>query len=192
MAVQRIVNEYGKTVVAAFTATNRIEQLIHQPFTTLSASISTFVGQNYGAKKIDRVRDGYRKGLLIMVILAAVMIVSMQLFGGVITSLFVDEPEIISMGAMGLKITSIFYPVLGLIYVVRGVLNGVGDAFFALFNGIVEVVGRFTVPILFTKYLGMGATGIWVSAGIVWAISGITAWMRLVATRVLYRESLRS
>ena len=41
MAVQRIVNEYGKTVVAAFTATNRIEQLIHQPFTTLSASIST-------------------------------------------------------------------------------------------------------------------------------------------------------
>ena len=62
--------------------------------------------------------------------------------------------------------------------------------FFALFNGIVEVVGRFTVPILFTKYLGMGATGIWVSAGIVWAISGITAWMRLMATRVLYRESV--
>lgn len=62
--------------------------------------------------------------------------------------------------------------------------------FFALCNGIVEVVGRFTVPILFTKYLGMGATGIWVSAGIVWAISGITAWMRLMATRVLYRESV--
>ncbi|WP_051200108.1 MATE family efflux transporter [Butyrivibrio sp. FCS006] len=191
MAVQRIVNGYGKTVVAAFTATNRIEQLIHQPFTTLSASISTFVGQNYGAKKIDRVRDGYRKGLLIMVILAAVMIVSMQLFGGVITSLFVDEPEIIAMGAMGLKITSVFYPVLGLIYVVRGVLNGVGDAFFALFNGLVEVVGRFTVPILFTKYLGMGATGIWVSAGIVWALSGITAWMRLVSTRVLQTGTLK-
>ena len=65
-----------------------------------------------------------------------------------------------------------------MIYVVRGVLTGVGDAFFALFNGIVEVIGRFTVPILFTVYLGMGTAGIWLSSGIVWAISGITAWMR--------------
>ncbi len=68
-----------------------------------------------------------------------------------------------------------------------GATGSITFLFFALFNGLIEVVGRFTVPILFTRYLGMGATGIWVSAGIVWAISGITAWMRLVATHVLSR-----
>ncbi len=178
MAVQRVVNAYGTTVIAAFTATNRIEQLIHQPFTTLGASLATFCGQNYGARKYDRVYAGYKKGLLIMLILSAVMIVTMQLFGGKITSLFVTDEKVIALGSMGLRITSCFYPALGLIYVVRGVLTGVGDAFFALFNGIVEVIGRFTLPILMTKYMGMGSTGIWISAGVVWVISGLTAWYR--------------
>ena len=179
MAVQRIVNGYGTVVVAAFTATNRIEQLIHQPYTTLSAAIATFCGQNYGANKIDRVNEGYKKGLLIMAIITVVMVTSMQLFGGAITSLFVSDARIIELGANGLKITSIFYLVLGLIYVVRGVLNGIGDAFFALFNGIVEVIGRFTIPLLMTHYMGFGEMGIWLSSGIVWFLSGTTAWLRL-------------
>ena len=183
MAVQRIVNNYGTVVVAAFTSTNRIEQLIHQPYTTLSASIATFCGQNYGANKMDRVNEGYKKGLIIMLFITVVMVISMQLFGGAITSMFVSDPEIILLGANGLKITSLFYLALGMIYVVRGVLTGVGDAFFALFNGLVEVVGRFTIPLLLTQYMGMGAMGIWVSSGIVWVLSGSTAWMRLVSTR---------
>ena len=178
MAVQRIVNSYGTTVVAAFTATGRIEQFIHMPYQTLGASLATFTGQNYGAKKFDRVYTGYKKAMFIMAVITVVMLCVMQFFGGFITSLFISEPEVIELGKMGLKITSLFYITLGMIYVVRGVLTGVGDAFFALFNGIVEVIGRFTVPILFTVYLGMGTTGIWLSSGIVWAISGITAWMR--------------
>ncbi len=178
MAVQRVVNSYGTTVIAAFTATNRIEQLIHQPYTTLGASLATFSGQNYGARKYDRVYMGYKKGLLIMAVLTAVMILIMQTLGGTITGWFVTDEEVIRLGAMGLRITSLFYLALGLIYVVRGVLTGVGDAFFALFNGIVEVIGRFTLPILMTKYMGMGETGIWVSAGVVWVVSGVTAWFR--------------
>ncbi|MBE5845642.1 MAG: MATE family efflux transporter [Butyrivibrio sp.] len=179
MVVQRIVNSYGTVVVAAFTATSRIEQLIHQPYITLSTSIATFSGQNYGAAKYDRVNDGYKKGLGIMVAFTVIMVAVMQLFGGAITSLFVSDAEVIELGSNGLKITSIFYIALGLIYVVRGVLNGIGDAFFALFNGIVEVIGRLTIPILITSYMGMGAPGIWLATGIVWVLSGVTAWIRL-------------
>ena len=62
---------------------------------------------------------------------------------------------------MALRITSIFYILLGVIYIVRGVLTGVGDAFFALFNGIIEVIGRFTIPIILTAYTPMGVWGIW-------------------------------
>jgi len=178
MAVQRIVNSYGTIVVAAFTATNRLEQLIHQPYTTLGASLATFSGQNYGAKKYDRVYAGYKKGFLVMAVLTAGMVLMMQFFGKALTSLFVSDAKVIELGGLGLRITSLFYLPLGVIYVIRGVLTGVGDAFFALFNGIVEVIGRFTIPLLMTKYMGMGEIGIWVSAGVVWVLSAVTAWYR--------------
>lgn len=178
MAVQRIVNTFGTVVVAAFTATNRIEQLIHQPYTTLGASISTYCGQNYGAKKYDRVYQGYKTGTVIMVSLTVILIIVMQLFGRAITGMFVTDTDVINLGALGLKITSLFYPALGMIYVIRGVLMGLGDAFFALFNGIVEVIGRFTIPMLMTVYMGFGETGIWLSAGVVWVLSAVTAWIR--------------
>ena len=178
MAVQRIVNSYGTIAVAAFTATNRIEQLIHQPYTTLSASLSTYCGQNYGAKKTDRVYDGYRSALRLMIVLTIVLILGMQIFGKLITGMFVSDEAVVELGARGLRICSLFYFALGMIYVVRGILTGIGDAFFQLFNGIIEVIGRFTIPILFTSYLGFGEIGIWVSAGIVWVLSGATAWTR--------------
>ena len=180
MAVQRIVNSYGTIVVAAFTATSRIEQLIYQPYATLGTSLSTFSGQNFGAKRNDRVLSGYYSGLRIMVVLTMVLVFIMQFFGGPIASLFVEDKEIIALGAMGLKITSLFYISLGLIYVIRGVLTGIGDAFFSLFNGIVEVIGRFTIPVFFCSYLGFGQKGIWLSAGVVWVVIAIAAWIRYI------------
>lgn len=180
MALQRVVNTFGAVTVAAFTATSRIEQVIHQPYQTLSAALSTYCGQNYGAKKNDRLFEGYKKCMLLMASFTLLMLPIMQLFGKEITSLFVKEPEVIAMGARALQVSSLFYIFLGLIYVVRGVLNGVGDAFFALLNGIVEVIGRFTVPIILTSFSAIGLWGIWWSVGIVWFISGFTAWLRYV------------
>lgn len=178
MALQRVVNTFGPVTVAAFTATSRIEQLIHQPYQTMSAALSTFCGQNYGAKKYDRVIKGYHRTLWIMTIFTLIMLPLIQFFGEQITSIFVEEPEVIVMGAKAMRITSIFYICLGMIYVVRGVLNGLGDAFFALLNGIVEVIGRFVVPILFVKIPAMNVWGIWWSVGVVWFLSGFTAWLR--------------
>jgi len=181
MALQRVVNNFGTTVIAAFTATNRIEQFIHQPYMTLAASIATFSGQNFGAKKLDRVLKGYRTGMIMMAILTAFLMLMMQLFAEPVSSMFVSEREVISLAARGLKITSLFYFVLGVIYVVRGVLSGMGDAFFALMNGVVEVFGRLIIPIFLTSFMGFGESGIWLSSGLVWLISGVTAWIRYVS-----------
>ena len=178
MALQRVVNAYGAVAVAAFTATSRIEQIIHQPYQTLSAALSTFCGQNYGAKKNDRVLNGYRKTVLMMLIFTIVMVPLIQIFAEEISAIFVDEVEVINMSAKALRITSYFYVFLGMIYVVRGILNGLGDTFFALFNGIVEVIGRFTVPFILTAIPLFGLWGIWWSVGIVWFVSGFTAWIR--------------
>ena len=178
MALQRVVNTFGEVAIAAFTATSRIEQLIHQPYQTLGSSLSTYTGQNYGANKKDRVLAGYKKSLVVMVVFTLLMLPVMQFCGEWIMSIFVKERDVIEMGAKALKITCLFYIFLGMIYVVRGVLNGLGDSFFALFNGIVEVFGRFIVPVALTGIAAIGLWGIWWSAGIVWFLSGFTAWLR--------------
>lgn len=178
MALQRVVNSFGAVAIAAFTATSRIEQIIHQPYQTLSSALSTFSGQNYGAKKHDRVINGYHKTLLMMTIFTVAMVPIIQIFGRQITSIFVTEADVIEMGSWALKISSYFYIFLGLIYVVRGILSGLGDAFFAMLNGIVEVIGRFVVPIFLVRIPLLDVWGIWWSVGIVWFLSGGTAWLR--------------
>jgi len=180
MALQKVVNGFGPVAVAAFTATSRIEQLIHQPYQTLGSSLSTFSGQNYGAKKNDRVIKGLKISALIMTVFSLLMLPVMQYLGRGIVSIFVDDAEVIAMGARALLITSWFYIFLGMIYVVRGVLNGIGDAVFAIINGGTEILCRLTLPIFFTMIPVMGLWGIWWSVGATWMLSGITAYIRYV------------
>lgn len=181
MALQRVVNTFGTAVVAAFTATSRVEQLLHQPYGTLSAALSTYAGQNLGAKKLDRVKLGVKKGMLMMGIFSLIMLPVMQLFSEYIIQLFVNETDVIVYGARGLRITSWFYLALGAINVIRGTLNGVGDAMFAFINGIVEVIGRIVIPIAFTMIPFIGVWGIWWSAGIVWAVSALFCMWRYIS-----------
>lgn len=186
MALQHTVNTFGETAVEAFSATSRIEQIIHQPYQTLSAALATFCGQNYGAKKNSRVIKGYHKCMGLMAVFTVIMVPLIQIFAEPIVAVFVDDDAVISMGATAMRITSLFYIALGVIYVVRGILNGLGDASFALLNGIVEVIGRFTVPGLLTAIPLFGLWGIWWSVGVVWFISGFTAWLRYL----VYKKKL--
>lgn len=183
MALQRAVNSFGAVAVAAFTAVSRIEQIIHQPYQTLSAALSTYTGQNYGAKNTDRMKEGLQKSSILMIIFTAIMLLAMQTLGRPITALFVNDTEVIEMGTIALRITSLFYIALGVIYIVRGFLTGVSDSFFALYNGIVEVIGRFTVPFILIAIPAIGVWGLWWSVGIVWFISGFTAWLRYLSFR---------
>lgn len=186
MALQKVINSWGPTAVSAFAATSRIEQVIHQPYQTLGTALSTYTGQNYGANKRDRIEEGYLKGMFLMIIFSIIMFPVMQIFGRQITSIFVNEAEVIEMGARGLKICSYFYAFLGVIYVIRGVLNGLGDALFAMINGGVEVIGRFIVPVQMTGIAAIGVWGLWWSVGVVWFFSGFTAWLRYISYKKKY------
>ena len=144
--LQAVVNSFGSVAVAAFTATSRIEQLVHQPYTSLGTALATFTGQNYGARQDSRIKEGFKKSTIIMLTMSVILLIIMQIGGKAIVSLFVSDGAVIEMGAKGLKITSLFYAVLGMIYVTRGTQNGLGDALFAFINGIVEVVARIILP----------------------------------------------
>ena len=178
MALQRVVNNFGPVAVAAFTAVSRVEQLLHQPYQTLGAALSTYSGQNFGAKKYDRMILGYKKSMIMMAIFTLAMLPVMQFFGNAIIRFFVKETDVITMGATALRISSWFYIFLGCIYTIRGILTGAGDATFALINGITEVIGRFTVPFILTALPLFGVWGIWWSVGVVWFMSALTAWLR--------------
>lgn len=173
VALQSVVNTFGSVVVAAFTATSRMEQLVQQPYNSLGMAMSTYTGQNIGAKKIDRVRQGYRKGLMIMAAFSLVMIPLFRFGGEFIMKLFVSEEEVIAFGAHALKITSWFYLFLGSIYVTRGLLNGAGDAVFAFANGIVEMLGRICFAKPLTLIPKVGVWGVWLATALTWMVAGI-------------------
>lgn len=182
-ALQRFVNSFGASAVAAFTATTRIEQLVQQPYGSLGMALSTYAGQNFGAGRLDRVRTGLRDSVFAAAAFSAVMLIVMQIFGDEIISAFIREEEVVRMGARALRLTSCFYFFLGVIYVTRGTLNGIGDALFALINGVVEMICRIFLPTLLVLLPGVGVWGIWWTAGLTWMISGVFCCLRYFAWR---------
>ena len=173
VALQSVVNTFGSVVVAAFTATSRIEQLVQQPYNSLGMAVSTFTGQNIGAGKLDRVKQGLRKGMIIMAIFTFAMIPLAQFGGEFIMKLFVNEEDVIALGSQALKITSWFYIFLGSIYVARGMLNGAGDATFAFINGIVEMAGRICFAKPLTMIPAIGVWGVWLATALTWFVAGM-------------------
>ncbi len=180
VALQSVVNRYGATVMAAYTATGRVESLVQQPYSSLALAVSTFAGQNAGAGQYDRVRAGMKKSVFLAAIFSVLMVVIMWCFGEQIVGIFIDEPEVISIGAKGLRITSTMYFGLGLIYVLRGMLNGVGDALFAMLNGFTEVVGRIGFALLFMMIPGIGMWGVWYTNGLTWTLTALVNVFRIL------------
>ena len=182
-ALQTFVNSFGTTAMASFTATNRIEQLVQQPFGSLGLALSTYAGQNFGAGRIDRVRSGLRDSVMAVAVFAMIMLGIMQTFGNNIISFFVTEPDVIALGGSALRLTSWFYFFLGLIYITRGTLNGIGDALFSFINGIVEMGGRILIPLGLVMIPSVGVWGIWWTAGLTWMISAFFCVLRYLSWR---------
>lgn len=178
IALQRVTNGFGNTVMTAYTVTMRIEQLIQQPFSSLNAAMATFIGQNTGAEKSQRVIKGYRTGMLIAAVFAVVMTAVFYLFGTQLVGCFANKEEVISIGADALKMTSCFYLFLGTIHVTRGFLNGAGDTSYALINGFVEVACRILFSLILTNIVFIGYWGIWGTTCITWLATALFSVLR--------------
>ena len=180
MALQRVVNSFGPTVMAAYTISNKVDLVVSQLYGALSMAVTTFSGQNIGAGKPDRVREGMRKGMLIVFLYNLVMVPLVYFLSPVLVNAFVSEADaaVIEYGAQALKITSLCYFFLGCIYVPRAVMNGCGDAAFSMINGITEVVCRIAFSTLLTSIAAIGVWGIWWASGATWFTVAITVYLR--------------
>ena len=176
--LQRTANTFGDTVIATYTATMRVEQLIQQPFISLSTALSTFTGQNLGAGLLDRCIRGYRRSMLAMAGFSVFMFGVFMLCSGTIVGFFVNDSEVIAIGDTALKLSSCFYLFLGTIHVTRGLLNGAGDVNYAMVNGFVEVIGRIGFATVLAGIPEIGCWAVWATSGLTWFITGVMSLIR--------------
>ncbi len=178
VALQRVTNGFGETVMAAYTVSMRIEQFIQQPFSSLNAAVSTFTGQNIGAGRSDRAVKGMVSAIKIAVLFAFAVLVIFILFGKAITGIFVSGEDVIFIASRAIVLTGCFYWALGIIHTVRGFLNGAGDTGYALVNGTAEVICRIGLSLLLTSVAAIGHLGIWLTTCCTWFVTAAVSLMR--------------
>ncbi len=178
ISLQRTANGFGEDVMAAYTASMRVEQLVQQPFASLNVAISTFAGQNIGAGKRERAVKGYHRCVAVGGCFAVLMLVLFMLLSRGIVGIFVDEPAVLDIGEMALKLSCLFYFPLGLIHITRGMLNGAGDVGFALLNGIAEVVGRIGFAAILVNIPAVGHWAVWGTTCLTWVLTAVMSLIR--------------
>ena len=178
ISLQKTANSFGDTVVAAYTATMRVEQLIQQPFNSLGTALSTFSGQNIGAGKPERVVTGYRRSMLITAGFGTLMLAVFALTANYIVGFFVTDALVVEIGGKALLLSACFYVPLGFIHTTRGLLNGAGDVLFAFLNGLAEVIGRIGFAAVLVMIPGVGMWSVWLTTCLTWVLTAVMCLVR--------------
>ena len=118
-------------------------------------------------------KAGYRKSVLIVLIFSLSLIPVAYLLGDQIIRIFISEDVVVSLAVKALRINSLGYFALGMIYVPRAALNGCGDTGFAMINGITEVACRVGYSQILTRLPFLGAYGIWVTTLATWVTTAV-------------------
>lgn len=177
MVIQSACNSFGPEVIAAFTAALRIEQLATQPLLALGMAMATYSAQNFGANKISRIRQGVQFTALVSLFIATSMSLLVRYVGRDMISVFLNEENafIIETGKTYLGISTLFYFFLGMIFIFRNTLQGMGRVWLPLISSLTELFLRsFAALYLASK---MGYQGIFYASPAAWigAAAVITA-----------------
>jgi putative MATE family efflux protein len=176
VALLKIVNSFGTSVVAAYSAAGRIDNLAILPAMNLSMALSTFVGQNIGAGKSERVRAGLRATIRMTVIMSVIMSLIIVILKVPLMKLFTPDAEVIRVGAKYLLIVGSFYLVFNLMFTVGGVMRGAGDTLIPMFITLFSL-WVIRVPSAFLLAEKMGETGIWWSIPSGWLVGLVLSYL---------------
>jgi Na+-driven multidrug efflux pump len=155
VAVQFALNGLGTLAVAAFTAGGKIEQLGTMPMSSFGAAMTTYVAQNYGARKVDRIQKGILQCLVFSGIFSVIIGVIFFFAGRGLAAIFVGrDPEVISLAHSYLKIEGSCFIILSCLFVCRQSLLGLGDSFTPMVAGIMELVMRIFGAVMLSKRAG--------------------------------------
>ena len=126
--VQKNINSFGADAMAACGSYAKVEGFVFLPITCFSLALTTFIGQNMGAGKLDRVKAGCRFGLLASVLAAECIGVVVFFFGPQLISLFNSDPAVLAIGQKQCRIESLFFCMLAFSHTVAGICRGAGKA----------------------------------------------------------------
>lgn len=179
MAIMGIVNTFGTNVTAAFTAAGRLDNLAVIPAMVFAQALATFVGQNLGAGKPERVRRGLITTLLMSSTVAVFMTLVVILFKRTLMGWFTDDPEVIQIGGEYLTIVTSFYLIFTSMFIFGSVMRGAGDTLIPMFITLFAL-WFIRIPAAFMLSRSLGETGIWWSVPAGWTIG-------MLLTLIYYR-----
>ena len=159
---QRANNLLGETIIASWTATRRVMSLFMQVLFSIASANSTFVGQNYGARKHDRIRKAIRSSAVVMLLWSAFSIAAIFLFGGGIVRFTTgtQNTEIISNAVMSLRIHFAFFPALAILQCLRLSMQAMGQKLIPVLSSCIELCMKLLSSAFVIPALGFIGTSI--------------------------------
>ena len=182
MMMQGLVNSFGKVLVAGYTAATKIDTLAMLPNMNFSNAMSSYTAQNIGAGKYDRVKEGLKACLFMVVVFSLVITVVIFLFGSQLLSLFLDPGD--TSGAMGyglayMRTVSVFYILMGVLFVPNGMLRGAGDMGAFTLSSMANLFSRVAIAYALVYLTPFGANAIWWSIPAGWAVGAAVSLLRV-------------
>ena len=171
LVLQSVVNKQGFLFMTGYNAAGRMQGLMEMAGTALRGAVSTFTGQNFGAGKMGRVKEGLQKAVVLAIVMAAVIGGTAALLSKPLLSLFLqDEKEIVDQvliyGSRYLTFMGISLFALYLLFVFRSCLQGLGDTVTSMFSGVLELFMRSGCALVLPLF--MGEWGIYTAGIISW------------------------
>ena len=172
--IQSIINGFGAPVMAGYSAAVKLNNLVITSFTTLGNGISNYTAQNLGARKLDRVKQGFGVGIKLVWMLSLPLFLLYFFGGNIVLKLFMDAPTKLAMqtGITFLKILSPFYFVVSAKLVADGILRGSGMMKKFMIATFTDLILRVLLAFCFSR-TALGATGIWCAWPIGWCVAAV-------------------
>lgn len=190
LVLQTAINTFGTNTIVAHTAARKITEFFMLPFSVFGITMATYCGQNKGAGKFKRIKEGILKAYFITCVWSLLVIFMSYTIAPQLVYLVTGSriPEVIDTAEKYLKINTIFYFVPGAISILRNAMQGIGDRFTPVVSSFLELIGKTAVVIFVvphTKYFG-----IIISEPIVWIIMVIPLVVKIIKNPIFKKENL--
>ena len=176
LMVQGLVNSFGSVVMAAFAAAVKIDAFAYMPVQDFGNAFSTFIAQNYGAKKNDRIKSGIKTALISVTVFCIIVSLCIFIFAPQLMGLFIDysEIDIISCGVDYLRIEGDFYIGIGVLFLLYGLFRAIGKPGMSVVLTVISLGSRVALAYGLSAIPQIGVFGIWWSVPIGWILADIT------------------
>ena len=184
LMVQGLVNSFGTAVMAAFAAAVKIDSFAYMPVQEFGNAFSTFVAQNYGAGKRERIRRGVRSAFVTAVLFSLAVSVAVFVLARPLMLIFVrgEETEIISIGVQYLRVEGVFYFGIGILFLLYGYFRAIRKPGMSVVLTVLSLGTRVALAYILAAVPAVGVVGIWWSIPIGWAVAdavGIICYFRI-------------